>query len=81
MYDYNDAYVFIKGTLDLLEASTNENNKPQKNVTFKNIRLFRSCISKIYSTLIDNAEFIGLVMSMYNPLKYSYNYFMASGSL
>ena len=74
-------HVVIKGTLDLLEASTNENNKPQKNVTFKNIPLFRSCISKIYSTLIDNAEFIGLVMSMYNLLKCRYNYFMTSGKL
>ena len=42
--------------MDLLAAVSNENDKAQENVAFKNNAPFRSCISKIKSTLIDNAE-------------------------
>ena len=41
--------------------------------------MFRSCISKINSTLIDNAEDLDIVMLMYNLLEYSKNYFVAGG--
>ena len=34
---------------------------------------FRSCISKINSTLIDNAEDLDIVMPMYNLLEYGQN--------
>ena len=47
----------------------NEKNKAQKNVAFKNNAPFTSCISKINSTLIDNAEDLDKVMSMYNLLE------------
>ena len=47
---------------------------------FKNNVPFRSCISKINSTLIDNAEDLDIVMPMCNLLEYSQNYFMTSGS-
>ena len=42
---------------------------------------FRSCISKINSTLIDNTEDSDIVMPMYNLLDYSQNYSLKSGSL
>ena len=42
---------------------------------------FRSCISKIKRTLIDNPEDLDIVMLMYNLLEYSQNYSMKSGSL
>ena len=48
--DYNDAYIVLKETIDLLAASANKNDKGQKNVVFKNNAPFRSCISKINST-------------------------------
>ena len=41
--DYSDAYIVVKGTIDLLFAAANENNKAQKNVAFKNNALFRLC--------------------------------------
>ena len=46
--DYSDANIVVKGTTDLLVAAVaaNENGKAQKNVTFKNNALFRSCKSK-----------------------------------
>ena len=65
---------------DVLAAATNENNKAEKNVAFKNNAPYRSCISKINSTLIDNAEDLDIVMSMYNLLEYSQIYSMTSGS-
>ena len=49
---YSDAYIVIKGTIDLLNPAANENDKAQENVAFKNNAPFRSCISKINSTLI-----------------------------
>ena len=79
--DCSDAYIVVKGTIDLLAAAANENDKAQKNVAFKNNSPLRSCISKINITLIDNAEDLDVVMPMYNLLEYSQNYFMTSGSL
>ena len=73
---YSDAYIVVKiwqlamtFNIWLLAAAANENDKAQKNITFKNNPLFRSCISKINSTLIDNAEDLNIV-----------NYSMTSGS-
>ena len=42
-----------------------QNDKADRNVAFKNNAPFRSCILKINSTLIDNAEYLDIVMSMY----------------
>ena len=57
-------------------------NKRNKNLTFlKNNALFESCILKINNTFIDNAEYLDIVMLMYNLLEYSDSYSMASGSL
>ena len=53
----------------------------KKKLTLKNNPPFRSCISKINSTFIDNAEDLDIVKSMYNLLEYSDNYSMTSRSL
>ena len=79
--DYSDAYIVVKGTIDLLTTAANENDKAQKNDAFKNDAPFRSCISKINSTLIDNAEDLDIVMPIYNLLEYPQNCFVTSGSL
>ena len=52
--DYSDAYIIVKGTIDLLADDANENYKAYKNVAFKNKAPFRSCILKINSTLIED---------------------------
>ena len=54
--DYSDVYIVVKGTIDFLATTANEIDKAQKNVAFKNNAPIRSCISKIDSTLIDNAN-------------------------
>ena len=61
--------------------NTNENNKAEKNVAFKTSAPFRSCISTINITLIDNAEDFDTVMPMYNLLEYSHNYSVTSENL
>ena len=72
--DYSNAYIAVKGTIDLLACDANANHKAQKNVAFKNNAPFRSCISKINGTLIDNAEELDIVMPMYDLLKHNKNY-------
>ena len=54
--DYSDAYIVVKRKVDLLAVTSN--NAP-----------FRSCISKINNTLIDNAEDLDIVMPMYKLLE------------
>ena len=48
--------------------------KETKKLTFKNNTPFRSCISKIINSFIDNAGDLDVVMLMYNSLEYSDNY-------
>ena len=50
----------------------------QKGVVSKNNASFRSCISTINNTFIDNAKDLDTVMPMYNLFEYSYNYSMTS---
>ena len=45
--------------------------KLKKNIVLPNNPPFRSCISKIKRTLIDNPEDLDIVMLMYNLLEYS----------
>ena len=68
-------------TVDLLAVARNEYDKDQKNVAFKNNASLRSCISKINSTLINNAEDLNIFIPIYDPLEYSQNYSMTSRSL
>ena len=71
--DYSDAYILVKGniTVNNTAAAANDTNKK---VIFKNCAPFTNCISKINNTQIDNAEYIDIVMPMYNLLEYSDNY-------
>ena len=62
--DYSDAHIVVKETIDLLVDDANKNDKAEKDFVFKNNAQFRSCISKINNTLIDNAEDLAIVMPM-----------------
>ena len=79
--DYSDAYIIVKGVIDLLANNTNEIDKAEKDVTFKTNAPFRSSISKFNNTLMVNAEYFDIVMPIYNLLEYSRNYSITSGSL
>ena len=54
LYDYNDTYIVVKGTI--IVTGTNNANKRNKKLTFKNNAPFRSCVSEINNTFVDNAE-------------------------
>ena len=79
--NYRDAYIVVKEGIDLFATAENENDKDRKIVAFIDIAPFRSCISKINSALIDNAEDLDIAMPMYNLLEYSQNYSMTSENL
>ena len=81
--DYSDAYILVKGNIALnntVGAGAAANNTNKK-VIFKNCAPFTNCISKINNTQIDNAEYIDIVMPMYNLIEYSDNYSKTSRSL
>ena len=81
--DQSDAYILIKGNIAInntVDAGANANNTNKK-VIFKNCVPFTSCISKINNTQIDNAEYIDVVMPMYNLIEYSDNYSKTCGIL
>ena len=81
--DYGDACILVKGNITVnhtahLDAAANNTNKK---VIFKNCAPFTKCISKINNSQIDDAEYIDIVMPMYNLIEYSDNYSKTSGSL
>ena len=76
---YSDAYIVVKGRISVI--GTNAANSRNKRLTFKNNAPFRSYMSKINNTFVDNTEDPYIVTSMYNLLEYSDNYSMTSGSL
>ena len=81
--DYTDAYILAKGniTINNTAAEGVAANNAAKKVIFKSCAPFTNCISKINKTQIDNAEYIDIVMSMYNLIEYSDNYSKSSVSL
>ena len=81
--DYSDAYILVKGniTVNNTAADGAAANNTNKKVIFKNCAPFTNCISKINNTQIYNAEYIDIVMPMYNLLEYSNNYSKTSGGL
>ena len=64
MCDCSDAYIVVKGIMTV--EGDNKAEKRNKKLTFTNNAPFRSCISKINDTFIDNAEDRDIVRFMYN---------------
>ena len=76
--DYSDAYIVVEGTIAVKNPDKNAHDKK---LAFKNNAPLISCISKINNTLIDNAEDLDILMTMYNLIQYSKNYRKTTGSL
>ena len=68
---FSDTYIIVKGTFTVTNPNKNAHGKK---LAFKNNARFVSCISRINNTLIDNAENLDIVMSLYKLLEYSKNY-------
>ena len=81
--DCSDAYILAKGNITVNNTAGDGAavNNTNKKVIFKNCAPFTNCISKINNTQIDNAEYIDIVMSMYNLIEKSDNYSKTSESL
>ena len=81
--DYSDAYILVKGniTVNNTAAEGAAANNTNKNLIFKSCAPFAKCVSKINNTQIDDAEYIDIVMPMYNVIEYSDNYSKTSGGL
>ena len=80
--DFSDAYVVVKGTITLTKTDGRGFiDTTNRLLSFKNNAPFINCISKINNILIDKAEDLGVVMLMYNLLKYSKNYKKTTWSL
>ena len=81
--DYDNAYILAKGNISVNNTAAEgaAANNTNKKVIFKNCAPFTNCISKINNTQIDNAEYIDIVMPMYNLIEYSDNYSKTSRSL
>ena len=83
--DYSDAYILVKGTITVTAPGVNNNannirDKRNRPVILKNNAPFVSCITRINGELIEDANDLDIVMSMYNLLEYSKNYRKTIGS-
>ena len=81
--DYSDAYILPNQsiTVNNTAGAGSAPNNTNKKVISKDCAPFTNCISKINNTQIVNAEYIDIVMPMYNLIEYSDNYSKTSGSL
>ena len=83
--DYSDAYILVKGTITVTAPGVNNNannirDKRNRLVILKNNAPFVSCITRINGELIEDANDLDIVMSMYNLLEYTKNYRKTIGS-
>ena len=84
--DYSDAYILVKGTITVTAPGVDNNansirDKRNRPVILKNNVPFVSCITRINGELIEDADDLDIVMSMYNLLEYSKSYRKTIGLL
>ena len=83
--DYSDAYILVKGTITVTaHGANNIRDKKNRPLILKNNAPFFSCITRINGELIEDADDLDIVMSMYNLLEYRKtieNYRKTIGSL
>ena len=77
--DYSDAYIVVEGIVTV--EGNNKMDGENRFSAFKNNAPFTVCISEINNILIGNAEYLDILMPMYNLLQYSKNYRKTTGSL
>ena len=84
--DYSYAYILVKGTITVTAPGVNNNannirDKRNRPLILKNNVPFVLCITRINGELIEDADDLDIVMSMYNLLEYSKIYRKTIGSL
>ena len=83
---YSDAYILVKGAITVTAPGANNNannirDKRNRSLILKNNAPFVSCITRINGELIEDADDLDIVMSMYNLLEHSKNCRKTIGSL
>ena len=81
--DYSNACILFKETITVANTTPAgaEANNDAKKVIIKKSAPFTSCISRINNTQIVDAQYIDVVMPIYNLIEYSNNYSKTSGIL
>ena len=81
--DYADVYILVNGiiTVTANASANNITDKKNRKLILKNNTPFFSCINRINSKLIEDADDLDIVIPMYNLLEYSKNYRKTIGSL
>ena len=82
--DYSDAYILVKGTITVngvVNGEENEILRRNRPLILKNNAPFVSCMAKINNELIEDADDLDIVITMYNSLEYSKHYRKTIGSL
>ena len=77
--DYADAYILVNGIITV--AGNQPRDRQNRPLILKYNAPFVSCIARINNELIEDADDLDIVMSMYNLLEYSKNYRKTIGSL
>ena len=84
LYEYSNPYIVVKGTIAITKAAADTalqiTDEIDMQLTFKNWAPFTNCISQINSTYVDNAEYLDIVILLYNLIGYNNNY-AKTGSL
>ena len=81
--NYSDANILVKRTITVTitaEAYADGNNT-NKCFMFRNCAPLTSCINRINNMQKDDAQYIDVVMPMYNLIEYRDNYSKTSGTL
>ena len=84
LWEYSDAYILVNGTITVTAAAGANNirdKKKNRKLILKDNAPFVSCITRINGELIEDADDLDIVMSMYNLLEYSKNYRKTVASL
>ena len=77
--DYADAYILVNGIITV--AGNQPRDRQNKPLILKRNAPFVLCITRINNKLIEDADDLDIVMSMYNLLEYSKYYRKTIGSL
>ena len=74
--DYSNAYIIAKETIAVTNVSAQgyQNNGTNKSVRLKNCSPFTSYISRTNNTQVNDAQYVDVVMTMYNFIDYSDSY-------
>ena len=81
LFDYNDAYILVEGTITVKENTAAAPDNYNKQVVFKSCETFTDCIIEINSSQIYNANDLNAVILMSNMLENSKYCLKVSGNL